>query len=317
MHGHMQYRLNRKLLDSSQWRNEVYDFQRAGKMDRRFRATASAFGKGSAVRLANPDVPEERVLIDDVLDGCVFHKIRQIPPVAIVDTRIVNAASVGGRGIFFTTGIMKKMPPEQIRAIVGHELGHHRHVLRDQPILLALELAVVAAIEVMDKSTLSLWSKLLKPQSGRFAHMGALAAAIATDLMVVSTVFTPWRWFMELDSDKDGAQFGGSRHMADALETLKNQRSELKEKRELTLPQKIAKAMLKVRGFIVNPWGSHPPMDWRIKRVREGKHYIGMPVNHDVPPPMPPMRGLPHPTIRADEAQHAATLNVPQAQVGA
>jgi Zn-dependent protease with chaperone function len=82
-----------------------------------------------------------------------------------VNTSIVNAASVGGRGIFFTTGIMKRMPDEQIRAVVGHELGHHRHVFRDQPVLLAIEAAISFAGEVKGWSFQRLTHKLIKPTS--------------------------------------------------------------------------------------------------------------------------------------------------------
>jgi hypothetical protein len=137
------------------------------------------------------------------------------------------------------------------------------------------------------------------------------------DISVISMIFTPWRWFMELDSDKDGAKFGGSQQMGDALQTLQQHAMELKEKRQLTPLQKAGKVAAKVLGFVLSPFGSHPPTDYRISRVRSGAQYPGMPATASAQAPTaPPIpSGMPQPHIQTEGAHRSATLSEAVQQV--
>lgn len=267
---------NRFELQDRQ-RQAVYAFHRGHAIPPLLLKEAQHFGKGAPVRLANPDDPTERQLIDAVIDCSQLRDIRRIPPVVIVHSPIVNAASVGGQGIFFTTAIVKAMPMDQIRGVVGHELSHHRHSLRDKNIintliagiaigwtqfrLSARHILLEKAEPLLEKTK----SRLLRSVGRDAAH----GAGYLLDLAVVATVLTPWRWFMELESDREGAQFVGPKTMAESLETLKAKSTEMKEKKPLTPLQKFGRGVARVLMFFVSPFGSHPPIDWRIRRMHE------------------------------------------------
>jgi Zn-dependent protease with chaperone function len=302
--------IQNKPLDPLRWREEVYAYQRAGKMDRAFMNVARNFGKGAKVHLANPDIPAERQLIDNVLDGCKFYSIRNIPPVAIVDTNIVNAASVGGRGIFFTTGILRAMPPEQVRAVAGHELSHHRHSWRDTPMLLGIEFFFAELLQRGHVGFGRIINKVVKPKR-TVGFLVAEAVGIFVNTAALSTLLTPWRWFMELESDKDGGRFGGFKTMGDALESLKNKAGELKEKRELTPLQKALKLLGKAMHFMMAPFGSHPPIDYRIKRMRDSE--VNLPQMPDYEQASPQL-AVPNYHVSTQGALHEATVSTPAEQ---
>lgn len=292
----------RKPLSPENWREEVYAFQRSGHMSRAFRSVASNFGRGAPVKLANPDIPAERALIDHVLDGCDYQNIPNIPPIAIVKTHIVNAASVSGSGIFFTTGLLERMPNDQIRAVAGHELAHHRHAWRDSPLLLGINLGIMFAIERCGISFQTLGFRTLKPRSAT-AGTAIQFGGMLMDTAAAGLILTPWRWFMELESDREGAQFAGAKPMRASLETLQQKSSELKEKRQLTLPQQASNWLRRAMAFIISPLGSHPPMDMRIGNMRkleaDAAFAGGVPINH------PKAIG---PAAVVSTAQHQATV---------
>jgi Zn-dependent protease with chaperone function len=77
----------------------------------------------SSVRASEDQFPQ---LYHDLLDGCYILDLPRVPELFISQDPIVNAMALGTDKPFvvITTGMVDLMDPEEIRFIIGHELGH-------------------------------------------------------------------------------------------------------------------------------------------------------------------------------------------------
>jgi Zn-dependent protease with chaperone function len=77
----------------------------------------------SSVRASEEQFPQ---LYHDLLDGCYILDLPQVPELFITQNPMVNAMALGTDKPFvvITTGMVDLMDPEEIRFIIGHELGH-------------------------------------------------------------------------------------------------------------------------------------------------------------------------------------------------
>jgi Zn-dependent protease with chaperone function len=77
----------------------------------------------SSVRASNEQFPE---LYQAMLDGCYVLDLPVVPELYISQNPIVNAMTLGADKPFIviTTGMVELMDPEEMRFIIGHELGH-------------------------------------------------------------------------------------------------------------------------------------------------------------------------------------------------
>ncbi|PYB68191.1 zinc metalloprotease HtpX [Thermoplasma sp. Kam2015] len=88
-----------------------------------------------------PDEPEYTMLNSIVSEVAKSNKIKT-PDIYIAEVDIPNAFAYGspiaGRRIAVTRGLLRILDPEEIKAVIGHEMGHLRH--RDVEMLLAVGL---------------------------------------------------------------------------------------------------------------------------------------------------------------------------------
>lgn len=240
----------------------VYARQRHGQVPAPLRAIVwSSFGE-AALHVANPDIPSERALIDMVVSVCESKHIAQVPPVYIANTSILNAASVSGQGLVYTTAILKAMNHDQLAAITGHELSHHRHSGRDM--LMMGGLGIAGAI--ITRVALGLASHTaLSSESGALQRTGAalewLDRTHLPEYLGLMAAVTPWRHYMELEADTEGAQATTPATMKSALERLVHESEKPKTHvTERSLLSRIVRAAL-------NPFPSHPSTDHRMARM--------------------------------------------------
>jgi Zn-dependent protease with chaperone function len=225
------------------------------------------------LRLANPDVPEERRLIDHVIEGCVEKNIRDIPPICIGHTNIINAASAGGQLIVFTTEIMKRMPREQLRAVIGHELSHHRHAKRDFTVM-GLALGLLPEAMYFSKYYPSNLLEGLYRHGQRARNTALTAAGFAIDILVFTLPMNIYRLFMEREADREGADYAGARAMGDALQTIQGFEGEARARKEAkahgadNILTWALQGVARVFHFLLMPLGSHPPTASRIEAMR-------------------------------------------------
>jgi Zn-dependent protease with chaperone function len=77
----------------------------------------------SSVRASEQQFPN---LYHDLLDGCYVLDIDQVPELFIWQNPLVNALTLGTNKPFIvvTTGLVDLMDDEEVRWVIGHELGH-------------------------------------------------------------------------------------------------------------------------------------------------------------------------------------------------
>jgi Zn-dependent protease with chaperone function len=77
----------------------------------------------SAVRCSNEQFPD---LYQAMLDGCYILDLPTVPELYVTQTPLVNAMALGTSKPFIVlnSGIVELMDPEEIRFVIGHELGH-------------------------------------------------------------------------------------------------------------------------------------------------------------------------------------------------
>jgi Zn-dependent protease with chaperone function len=77
----------------------------------------------SSVRASEEQFPD---LYHDLLDGCYILDLPRVPELFISQTPMVQAMALGSDKPFIVidTGLVDLMDPEEIRWVIGHELGH-------------------------------------------------------------------------------------------------------------------------------------------------------------------------------------------------
>ncbi|MCY0874160.1 MAG: zinc metalloprotease HtpX [Acidianus infernus] len=134
-----------------------------------------------------PNDPKYGWLIDVVNEVAYYNRISPPPKVYIADVPFPNAFAYGspiaGRRVAITLPLLKILNKEEIKAVLGHELGHLRH--KDVELLMAIGL-IPALIFWIGYSLM--WSGMLGGGEGRNNNGGSLwLAGIA--LLAVSYIF--------------------------------------------------------------------------------------------------------------------------------
>jgi Zn-dependent protease with chaperone function len=77
----------------------------------------------SGVKVSERQFPH---IYEMLRDGCYILDMEQVPELFVVQTPIVNAMALGMDKPFIVinSGLVDLMDPEELRAVVGHELGH-------------------------------------------------------------------------------------------------------------------------------------------------------------------------------------------------
>jgi Zn-dependent protease with chaperone function len=77
----------------------------------------------SSVRVSESQFPH---IYEMLRDGCYILDMETVPELFITQTPLVNAAALGMNKPFIViySGLVDLMDPEELRAVIGHELGH-------------------------------------------------------------------------------------------------------------------------------------------------------------------------------------------------
>lgn len=215
------------------------------------------------VRAASPDDAQQRAIIDRVVDFCLTRKIKNIPDIYIIHSAVPNAASLDGKSLVFTSKIMEIMAPEELDAIIGHELSHHRHRLRDfvaQGSLAAGGFSAGQHLWLMATSALT--KRGLPPLLGSLLNSEYITHGAG--YLASMSALMPYRHFMEFESDKEGAQLTSPRQMISALNTLENHGSEYVA--EHAAPEDWKRRITRTLLF---PFSSHPSTERRVAKLEK------------------------------------------------
>ncbi|MCI5050416.1 MAG: M48 family metalloprotease [Rickettsiales bacterium] len=245
----------------------AYAVQRVAVPSKMVEMGAWQFG-ATRITPANPDNPKHKDLIDTVVRYSMKQNIGNIPAIFIVDSPINNAASVRGKELMFTTGMMDTMSKEELDAIAGHELSHHRHNFRDDALRFGIGFTGATIADLGWKHGAEfLHNKGMLPFTAKFMLQSTTAALVPIWFGSMAAI-TPYQHFMEFEADKEGAQLAGKRAMKSALNSLASHQEELKEKME-NLEHKDWKH--KVYNTLMSPFTTHPSSERRVAAIESIK----------------------------------------------
>ena len=234
------------------------------------------------------------------------------PQLILAESKVVNAQTMGHEEVVVTTGLLKALNLREVRAVLGHELGHatsdHMKPRLMALALVALPTAVagnlfalnggfaqfvkqdVANPGMLEKAArwLTKTRHSIVGMLGEFAYLltGAAVGLVAANQLTVRPT--------ELDADRKGVMISGDPEgLISALSKL-----------EATRQKKPLQHMLRLLQ------SGYPSTEHRIRSIREVARTMpageAMPLQQPVMPPEPPV--MPEPPIVAADAN-------PQSQV--
>jgi heat shock protein HtpX len=212
-------------------------------------------------------------LVNDVARKLGFSK----PPKAVLVNGPPNAFAYGnflsGKYVAVTTGLMEIATTDELKAIIGHELGHHRH--KDNTIMLFMglipSLLYFMGVFLMRVGFISGYARAYanKRRGGEggllLVIVGVLAVALSFIVQVLVLAFSRLR---EYYADSAGAFATSSRSMQRALARIHLYYNTNRVAREVVASSKI-KALF-IYAFTeayANPFYRHQPIDRDIRNI--------------------------------------------------
>ena len=213
----------------------------------------------------------ERWLLDTVRQHAQHAGIG-MPEVAIYDAPEMNAFATGASKnhalVAVSSGLLQQMDREQIRAVLGHEIGHiaNGDMVTLTLIQGVLNTLVILAARVIGRVVDGWLSGNSNSRDGGgigyFVIVIVLQIAFGLFASMIVAAFSRWR---EFRADAAGAQFAGRGAMISALQRLQGNHG------ESTLPNTIA--AFGISGPLADGFKklfmSHPPLDVRIAALQK------------------------------------------------
>lgn len=223
-------------------------------------------------RPANPHVREEKLLIYKVEEMAIAAGL-PTPKVYIQDSDNINAFATGKKPeesvICTTTGALKKLKPDELEGVMGHEMSH----IQNHDILIAtVTLAVVGSIALISEILFYslFWGGAGR---GRKSEGNAILLVLAILLVILAPIFSRLTYLAISRKREYLADANGSRltrnpeGLAKALGKIKLDIPKGKPKGSKTVaPLYIANPFK--RQTLNSIWSTHPPIDERIRRLR-------------------------------------------------
>jgi heat shock protein HtpX len=193
-----------------------------------------------------------------------------MPDVAIYDAPEPNAFATGASRnkalVAVSTGLLRSMRPNEVEAVLGHEVAH---VANGDMITLSLLQGVLNTFVLLLSRVLGQIIDRAVFRSDRAYGPGYFISVIVLQIVLgvlasmIVMAFSRWR---EFRADAGGARLAGRNNMIAALQRLKqsNQPSQLPESVEaFGIRGRVGSGM---RRLLM----SHPPLDERIRALSEG-----------------------------------------------
>jgi len=217
-----------------------------------------------------PRTGEERWLIDTVADLAQRAGIR-MPEVGIFPSYQSNAFATGWNRndalVAVSTGLLQRMSRDEVRAVLGHEIGH---VANGDMVTLALVQGVVNAFVMFFSRIIGNFVDRVVFKNEDGPGMAYYITSIVADLVLgilASAIVMAFSRYREFRADEAGAKLAGRDAMIGALRALQ---------REHEIPDQMPAEMTamaittgKLEGFsIAALFLSHPPLEKRIAALQ-------------------------------------------------
>lgn len=232
-------------------------------------------GTGTVV-ITEPGNATERWLLDTVAELSQQAGIK-MPEVGIFPAQQSNAFATGWNKddslVAVSAGLLNRMRPEEVRAVLAHEIGH---VANGDMVTLALIQGVVNTfVMFFARAVAHLVDNFLRSRNdgAGLGFMGYFAVVIVAEIvfgLVASAIVAWFSRFREYRADAAGAQLAGSGAMINALARLKA---------ETQMPNEMPDTLTafginagQTRKIMERLFASHPPLDDRIRALKEAAY---------------------------------------------
>jgi len=220
--------------------------------------------------IEQPRNEDERWLVETVRRHAEAAGIG-MPEVAIYDAPEMNAFATGmtknSSLVAVSTGLLRQMDREQVKAVLGHEIGHVANgdmvtLTLIQGVLNTLVILAARVIGRLVDSWLSGGRDNRGGGLGYFLVVMVLQVVFGLFASMIVAAFSRWR---EFRADAAGARLAGTGAMVSALQRLKGDHG------ENSLPNTIA--AFGISGPLADGFRrlfmSHPPLDERIAALQK------------------------------------------------
>ncbi|KAA0011282.1 protease HtpX [Billgrantia pellis] len=252
-------------------------FGMAGSMISLFISKWMAKRSTGTVVIKQPSNATEKWLLDTVAELSQQAGIK-MPEVGIFPAQQSNAFATGWNKddalVAVSAGLLNRMRPEEVRAVLAHEIGH---VANGDMVTLALIQGVVNTFVMFFARVVAhLVDNFLRSRSdgqGGLGFMGYFAVVIVAEIvfgLVASAIVAWFSRFREYRADAAGAQLAGSGAMINALARLKAE-SDMPNQMPETLTAFGINAG-QTRKIMERLFASHPPLDDRIRALKEAAY---------------------------------------------
>lgn len=216
-----------------------------------------------------PGSPQERWLVDTVAELAEKAKIG-MPEVGVFHANQANAFATGWNRnkalVAVSTGLLQKMNRDEVKAVLGHEIGH---VANGDMVTLALIQGVVNAFVMFFARIIGNFvdRAILKNEGG--PGIGFYVATIFSEIVLGILASTIVFWFSrrrEYRADAAGADLVSPAAMISALQSLKAEYGQPSEMQGELVAFGISGELKQTLGGL---FMSHPPLDSRIEALRK------------------------------------------------
>ncbi|MCZ0927055.1 protease HtpX [Halomonas janggokensis] len=252
-------------------------FGMAGSMISLFISKWMAKRSTGTVIIENPSNDTERWLVDTVAELASEAGIKT-PEVGIFPAQQSNAFATGWKKddalVAVSAGLLNRMRPDEVRAVLAHEIGH---VANGDMVTLALIQGVVNTFVMFFARVVAhLIDGFLKSRSdgeGGLGFMGYFAVVMVAEIIfgIAASAIVAWfSRFREYRADEAGARLAGTSAMVNALARLKGE-TEMPDQMPDTL-RAMAITKGQTRSLVEKLFASHPPLDDRIRALKEAAY---------------------------------------------
>ena len=191
-----------------------------------------------------------------------------MPEVAIFDSAAPNAFATGANRnkslVAVSTGLMRAMNRDQVRAVLGHEIGH---VANGDMITLTLIQGVLNTFVIFLSRIIGMIVDRVVLRNERGFGIGYFVSSIIAQILLGILASAVVAWFSrrrEFRADAAGADLAGRGNMINALDALRRSEG------TADMPESLAAFGISpsLRSGMARMFASHPPLEERIKALR-------------------------------------------------
>jgi heat shock protein HtpX len=224
--------------------------------------------RAAQARPANPNIREEKILIYKVEEMALAAGL-PTPRVYVQDSNDINAFATGKKPeksvICCTTGALHKLDNEELEGVMAHEMSH---ILNNDILYNTFAVGVVGAIAILGEFMLYVF---IFGRGGGRRDANIFIIIIAIIFIILAPIFSRLTYLAisrrrEYLADANGAYLTRNPDgLAKALEKIRGNIPDPKGSKTVA-PLYLANPFK--RSFRKSMWSTHPPIDDRIKRLR-------------------------------------------------